>query len=69
MHGSADTAIPMEKFAALAKELESAGVKHQMITYSGAPHAFTVFDSKNYRRDADLRSWSLFSKFLKETLK
>jgi len=69
MHGSADTAIPMETFTALTKALESAGVKHQMVTYSGAPHAFTVYDSKNYQQDADLRSWALFSKFLEETLK
>jgi len=69
MHGSADTAISMEVFAALTKELESAGVKHQMVTYSGAPHAFTVFDSQNYRQDADLKSWALFSQFLTDTLK
>ena len=69
MHGSADTAIPMEIFATLTNMLEDAGVKHQMITYSRAPHAFTVFDSKNYRQDADFRSWVLFSKFLQNTLK
>ena len=41
MHGSADTAISLEQFAALAAELEAAGVKHQMVTYGAAPHAFT----------------------------
>ncbi len=68
MHGSADTAITMDQFAALAKELESAGVKHQMVTYSGAPHAFTVFGSERYREDADRKSWALFSEFLREKL-
>ena len=68
MHGSADTAITMDQFATLAKELEAAGVKHQMITYSGAPHAFTVFDSERYQQDADRKSWALFSGFLKEKL-
>ena len=68
MHGSADTAITMDQFAALASELESAGVKHQMVTYSGAPHAFTVFGSERYREDADRKSWTLFSEFLKEKL-
>ena len=68
MHGSADTAISMEQFAALAEELEQAGVPHQMITYGGAPHAFTVFDSERYREEADRKSWALFSHFLKEQL-
>ena len=68
MHGSADTAIPMEQFAALATELEAAGVKHQMVTYSGAPHAFTVFGSKRYREDADKKSWRLFGEYLKDVL-
>jgi dienelactone hydrolase len=68
MHGSADTAITMEQFAALANELEAAGVKHEMVTYSGAPHAFTVFGGDRYREDADNKSWDLFKKFLQHTL-
>ena len=68
MHGSADTAITMDQFAALANELESAGIKHEMVTYSGAPHAFTVFGSERYREDADRKSWTLFGEFLKEQL-
>ncbi|MEM7195585.1 MAG: dienelactone hydrolase family protein [Pseudomonadota bacterium] len=66
MHGTADTAISMEDFGNLANELESAGVKHEMVTYSGAPHAFTVFGSERYREEADLKSWKLFSEFLQE---
>ena len=69
MHGSADTAITMDQFADLAKELESAGVAHEMITYSGAPHAFTVFGSSRYQGTADKNSWIRFTKFLEETLK
>jgi dienelactone hydrolase len=68
MHGSADTAITMDQFAELARQLESAGVKHQMITYSGAPHAFTVFGEERYREDADRKSWASFSQFLQEKL-
>ena len=49
MHGSADKAITMDQFADLAKELESAGVAHEMITYSGAPHAFTVYGGNAYQ--------------------
>ena len=68
LHGTADTAITMDHFAALADELEKAGVKHEMISYSGAPHAFTVFGGDRYREDADRRSWNRFSAFLKERL-
>jgi len=66
MHGTADTAITMDQFAGLATELEAAGVQHEMVTYSGAPHAFTVFGSPRYREDADKKSWKLFSEFLDE---
>lgn len=64
LHGTADTAIPMSQFAALAEELEQSNVTHEMITYSGAPHAFTVFGSPRYRQDADTKSWSSFTNFL-----
>ncbi|MFM2587140.1 dienelactone hydrolase family protein [Vibrio sp. TBV020] len=64
LHGTADTAIPMSQFATLAEELEQSNVKHEMITYSGAPHAFTVFGSPRYREDADTKSWSSFTGFL-----
>jgi dienelactone hydrolase len=69
MHGSADTVITMEQFADLAKELESAGVAHEMITYGGAQHAFTVFGGKRYQEAADKKSWKRFTEFLAKTLK
>jgi dienelactone hydrolase len=68
LHGSADASISMDQFAALATELESAGIAHEMITYSGAPHAFTVFDGKRYHQQADEKSWQRFTEYLKETL-
>jgi dienelactone hydrolase len=68
-HGTADANITMDHFAALAKELEIAGVAHEMTTYSGAPHAFTVFGSDRYRAEADAQSWARFTAFLGETLK
>jgi dienelactone hydrolase len=68
MHGTADSAISMEQFAALAKELESAGVSHEMITYGGAEHAFTVFGGNRYDEDADKKSWQRFTEFLERTL-
>lgn len=69
LHGTADTSVTMEHFAALAVELENAAVNHEMISYSGAPHAFTVFGSDRYRKDADEKSWRRFGEYLSETLR
>jgi len=69
MHGSADTAITMDQFADLAIDLESTGVGHEMITYGGAQHAFTVFGGKRYQETADKKSWKRFTEFLADTLK
>lgn len=66
LHGTADSVISMDDFADLAKRLESANVSHEMVTYSGAPHAFTVFGSQRYREDADTKSWRKFTRFLKD---
>ena len=68
-HGSADQSVPMSQFAALATELEATGIPHEMTTYSGAPHAFTVFGTDRYRKDADEKSWARFTKYLAQTLK
>ena len=69
LHGTADTAIPMDQFAGLAVQLESAGVGHEMTTYGGAQHAFTVFGQERYQEAADKKSWRRFVDFLSETLK
>jgi dienelactone hydrolase len=69
LHGTADANITMEHFAALANELEQHGVAHEMITYGGAPHAFTVFGTDRYREDADQKSWRRFKEFLADTLR
>jgi dienelactone hydrolase len=69
LHGTADAAISMDQFAGLAKQLEAAKIPHEMISYSGAPHAFTVFGSPMYRKDADEKSWARFVDYLKTTTK
>jgi dienelactone hydrolase len=69
LHGTADTHIGMDLFAALADDLEKAGVVHEMITYGGAPHGWTVFGSGAYREGADRKSWKRFTGFLQEVLK
>ena len=69
LHGTADKNITMDHFAMLANALEEKGVPHEMIAYGGAPHAFTVFGSDRYRKDADEKSWNRFGEFLEETLR
>lgn len=69
LHGSADASVSLEEFANLAVELEAKGIAHEMITYAGAPHAFTVFGSDRYREDADRKSWRRFTGYLEETLR
>lgn len=68
LHGSADESVSLDEFAGLAKELEKTKLKHEMITYSGAPHAFTVFGTDRYREDADKKSWRRLVEFLGEML-
>jgi dienelactone hydrolase len=66
LHGTADSSVTMQDFADLAVQMEKDGATHEMITYSGAPHAFTVFGSDRYREDADRKSWERFTRFLEE---
>ncbi|WP_413886944.1 dienelactone hydrolase family protein [Candidatus Desulfatibia sp.] len=40
-----------------------------MITYSGARHAFTVFNGNRYQKAADKKSWKRFKEFLADKLK
>ena len=68
LNGTADAVVTMDQFAELATELEGNNISHEMITYSGAPHAFTVFGSTRYREDADKKSWKRFTGFLAEIL-
>ncbi|MCA9394485.1 MAG: dienelactone hydrolase family protein [Candidatus Omnitrophica bacterium] len=69
-HGTADASVSMEEFSKLARDLEAAGVEHEMITYGGAVHAFTVFDRpERYNEVADKQSWKRFVAFLEEELK
>lgn len=58
--------MTMEDFVNLNKTLEGAGIDNEMIVYSGAPHAFTVFGSERYREDADKKSWQRFLEYLSE---
>lgn len=48
-HGTSDSHISMKDFAALAEELDKNKLSHELITFGGASHAFTVFESPAYR--------------------
>lgn len=68
LHGTADALVSMNDFASLAVELEDEDLNHEMVSYSGAPHAFTVFGSQNYHKEADEKSWRQFTQWLESTL-
>lgn len=68
LHGGADTSITLEDVATLGTKLEEAGTTYRIEIYSGAPHAFTVFDSDRYDARADMQSWSAFTGFLEDRL-
>lgn len=69
-HGTADEAVPFEDFTKLGKTLEEANVAHEMITYSGAVHAFTDFNYPDrYNERADKRSWNRYLTFLENSYK
>lgn len=67
-HGGADSSISMQDVASLSGELEEAGVPYEIQVYSGAPHAFTVFDTDRYQERADRKSWDAFKSFLESNL-
>lgn len=67
LHGSADSSVPLAQFAELGAALEAQGLEHELVSYGGAPHAWTVFGSERYREDADRKSWAAFIRFLRET--
>lgn len=58
----------MPPFANLAEDLEKRGLLAQLISYTGAPHGWTVFGSPRYREKPDGESWNHFVQFLEDTL-
>ncbi len=67
-HGSADTHITLQDLADLGTQLEQHHIPHELVSYGGAPHAFTVFGSDRYRKQADELSWARFLGYLQQTL-
>lgn len=70
LHGSNDPVAPMEQVAALATQMNEAGVSYRMEIYGGAKHAFTVWNnSDQYDPQADIQSWAEMSQFLEDKLR
>lgn len=68
LHGTADKMISMQDFATLAVELEHHQVPHELISYGGADHSFTVFNGQAYDAEADQKSWLRLLDFLENQL-
>jgi len=77
--GGADPYAPQEHVEALDRELKSAGVRYQIVTYPGVKHSFTdpaaTDDGKEfgfpeeYNADADKDSWNKTLAFLARVMK
>lgn len=73
LHGAADPMITSEQVAAFKKEFDAGHVRHEVIEYPGAKHAFTNPDADKagvpglaYDAKADEASFAAFLKALKE---
>ncbi len=77
--GAADPMIPNEQIEAFKKEMTAAKVKHRVVVYPGARHAFTNPEADQYSKqfnlaalgynaDADRKSWAETRAFLKQVL-
>jgi dienelactone hydrolase len=65
--GAADPVVPDDAVAAFENELRTRDdLDWQLTSYAGAPHAFTLPGTDNYRPVADRRSWRELVAFLDE---
>jgi len=67
--GADDPVVPDEAVIAFENELRTAPeLDWQIVSYSGAPHAFTQPMLPSYRPKADARSWKAMEAFFDEVL-
>ncbi|AXH37343.1 dienelactone hydrolase family protein [Humibacter sp. BT305] len=67
--GGSDPVVPDSAVIAFQDELRTRDdLDWQVVTYSGAPHAFTRPGSPAYRPVADARSWAAMRAFLDEVM-
>jgi dienelactone hydrolase len=73
LHGGNDPVAPMSQVAALAEELNAAGVEYDMEIYGGGLHSFTVWgansETSRYDAQADIQSWDALLTFLDKQLR
>jgi carboxymethylenebutenolidase len=63
LFGGADPGIPASDIEQLEKQLDIAGVSHNIVTYAGAPHSF--FDRKYAEyADASANAWTRILNFI-----
>ena len=63
LFGGADPNIPASDIEQLDRQLDTAGVKHRVVTYEGAPHSF--FDRKYVEyADASADAWTRMLDFI-----
>ncbi|RJO74063.1 MAG: dienelactone hydrolase family protein, partial [Myxococcales bacterium] len=74
--GADDPHVPPQQVTDFTKEMSQAGADYQIISYSGAVHAFTNPAVGNdpskgaaYNAAADRRSWAAMKTFFDEILK
>ena len=60
--------MKLEDVFKITNELEKNKIIYEINIYSGAPHAFTVFNSKRYRKKADEKSWESFLSFVEKEM-
>jgi len=75
-HGAADSFAPPEQLAALRRELEAAGARHEIVEYPGAKHGFTNPHATEagkkggmdiaYDAGADAQSWQKLLEILQK---
>jgi len=73
LHGADDPFVPAKDLAAFTAEMRDSGVDWQMISYGGAVHSFSDWNSKGpnsggaaYNEPADRRSWEAMKQFFAE---
>lgn len=73
LHGAVDPYVPREQVVDFEKEMTTAGVDWQLISYGGAVHSFTHQEAGDdpskgvaYNKKADQRSWEAMKSFFAE---
>lgn len=65
LFGGADQGIPVEQVHQLDKNLDQAGIEHQVVIYEGAPHSFFDRRSAEYT-EASSDAWTKILAFIKQ---